>query len=402
MYNAQIEGSLNPPRSPSQILSSGRYDDVVVWKGDYSRVGPKKRALFFKTDLKDHPATAYLILSTEEVEQEVRGLMVSVAMFGLLFVAAGIALSVWLAGLITNPINILVRDMDIVSRGDLNHEARPHSSDEIGLLATAFNRMTRNLKEAQERQREADRINSELNMAKEIAASLLPTKIPSMPGYDIFATYVSAKEVGGDYYDFIPVDRTHLAFVAADASGKGIGAALIMANARAALRMLCVGNLSAADVLSKTNAVVTRDIKRGTFITVFYALLDVPNRELTVSSAGHDPMIVYRAATGRCESYNPNCVAIGFDPGPIFDRNVKEEKVKLYKGDRVVLYTDGVVECMNENNEQWGFENLNAFVREHANMKSRDFVRALERALAGHQGSAEQHDDITIVTFRVE
>jgi sigma-B regulation protein RsbU (phosphoserine phosphatase) len=328
--------------------------------------------------------------------------MVRTAIFGLLFVAAGIALSVWLAGLITHPVNILVRDMDIVSRGDLEHEARPHSRDEIGLLAMAFNRMTRNLKEAQERQREADRINSELNMAKEIAASLLPFKIPSVPGYDIFATYISAREVGGDYYDFIPVDRTHLAFVAADASGKGIGAALIMANARSALRMMCVGNLSAADVLSKTNAVVTRDIKRGTFITIFYALLDVPNRELKISSAGHDPMIVYRAATGRCESYNPNCVAVGFDPGPIFDKTVREETVKLYKGDRVVLYTDGVVEAMNEENEQWGFENLNAFVRDHANMKSRDFVRALESALAQHQGNAEQHDDITIVTFRVE
>jgi phosphoserine phosphatase RsbU/P len=112
-------------------------------------------------------------------------------------------------------------------------------------------------------------------------------------------------------------------------------------------------------------------------------------------------MLIWRAATKSIEKVRPNGIALGFDKGPIFNRTVREQKVKLNPGDRVVMYTDGVVESMNERREEWTDEALDAFTLQHATAPSKDYVRLLIKALMDHQGNAEQHDDITVMTFRV-
>src|SRR6185436_1780452 len=131
----------------------------------------------------------------------------------------------------TRPINSLVEDVNTVSQGNLDHtSAVPgQTSDEVGLLAMAFNRMTKNLRDAREMERDKERLDSELNTAKAIHAKLMPEKLPQLPGIDIFTAYNCAKEVGGDYYDFIPVgDMEHLALCVADVSGKGIPGSMVM------------------------------------------------------------------------------------------------------------------------------------------------------------------------------
>ena len=393
--------------SKQEIVDLGEHGseklEIKLWWGDYNKV---EKVLFCRVPIQGSGtklnATANLILSAQQIDLEARGMIREISIFGLLFVAAGVALSLGLASLVTSPINYLVRDMDIVSRGDLNHEARPHTRDEIGLLAMAFNRMTRSLKEANVKEREVERLNSELNLAKEIHAKLMPEKLPNIPGIDPFTGYYCAKEVGGDYYDFIPVDKDHLAFVIADVAGKGIPGSMVMGMTRTILRMMASMNLSPADVLSKTNYHVARDIKRGMFVTAMYAILNVVTREMLVASAGHNPMVVWRAASKTCEMVRPNGIALGFDKGPIFNRTIREQKLKLNRGDRVVLYTDGVVEAMNEKHEEWGNDALLEFCSKHSDLKSKDFVRLMLKALDDHKGSAEQHDDITLTTFRIE
>jgi serine phosphatase RsbU (regulator of sigma subunit) len=174
-----------------------------------------------------------------------------------------------------------------------------------------------------------------------------------------------------------------------------------MGTTRTILRMMAVGNLSPADVLAKTNYHVARDIKRGMFVTCVYCILNVRTREMAVASAGHNPMLIFRAATGQLEKVRPNGIALGFDKGPVFNKTVREERVRLNKGDRVVLYTDGVVEAMNEERVEWSEEALDAFTLAHAQLPSKEFVRLLIKALDEHKGSAEQHDDITITTFKI-
>ncbi|MCZ7647957.1 MAG: serine/threonine-protein phosphatase [Planctomycetota bacterium] len=261
--------------------------------------------------------------------------------------------------------------------------------------------MTRSLKEAREQEREVERLNSELDLAKEIHAQLMPQKLPNIPGYDIFTGYYCAKEVGGDYYDFIPVDGEHLAMVIADVSGKSIPGSITMSWTRTILRMMAPLNLSPADVMSKTNYHVAREIKRGMFVTCQYAVLNVRTREMTLASAGHNPMIIFRKQTGDCELLRPNGIALGFDKGPIFDRTIREKKIKLYSGDRVVMYTDGIPESMSPQREEWGEENLVRFSRQYAELSSKEFVRLLVQTLEKHKGDAEQHDDITVTTFRI-
>ncbi len=325
-----------------------------------------------------------------------------IAFSGVLFVFIGVGACVILGRTVTQPIQKLMRDMETVARRDFDHVTRATSSDEIGQLAVAFNRMTRTLKEAEDHRKETEELEDQVGAAMEIQANLLPNKIPQIPSFDIYPYWRSAKEVGGDYYDFIPVDREKLALVVADVSGKGIPGSMVMATARTILHMVVADNPSPSDILMRTNAVVAREIKRGMFVTAMLAILDVPKKTLNVCSAGHNPMVVYRQKTGRCELINPNGIALGFDKGPVFNRTLQEKPVQLSPGDRVVLYTDGVVEAMNAQHEEFGDERFYRFVQKHARLSSKEFVTLLVKALDEHKGMAEQHDDITISTFRVE
>jgi len=381
--------------------------DVKIYWGEYGA----ERCLYFRvpvvkkaTDGEELYSAAMLILSAKEIDKQVRSLRNQLLLFGLLLVGLGVGLALGLASKIARPINALVEDINVVAKGDLDYESDVpnQTSDEVGLLAMAFNRMTRSLRDAQEKDRDRERLESELNSAKAVHAELLPKKMPQLQGIDIFTAYNSAKEVGGDYYDFIPVgDVEHLALCVADVSGKGIPGSMVMGTTRTILRMMAVNNLSPADVLARTNFHVARDIKRGMFVTCLYAILNVRTKEMILASAGHNPMLIWREGTGTVEKVRPNGIALGFDRGPVFNKTIKEERVRLQQGDRVVLYTDGVVEAMNEQREEWGDAALEDFTLRHASLPSKEFVRLLMKALEEHQGQAEQHDDITVTTFRI-
>jgi serine phosphatase RsbU (regulator of sigma subunit) len=380
------------------------YDNVECLSGIYVRGGRRIPVYQFKTSFQvgQRVGTARVVLSRSKVEEDVNSLMASALIAGALFVLAGVAVSYFLAAGIVRPVRRLMRDMDIVSRGDFDHVTKRTSSDEIGLLAMAFNDMTKSLKMAQELEVQQEKVQAELETAREIQAHLLPAKIPQLPGFDIYQAYSPAKEVGGDYFDFIPVDRENLGVVVADVSGKGVPGSMVMGSTRTVLRMLAAGNTSASDTLSQTNSIVARDMKRGMFVTALYGVLNVRQKTFAVASAGHNPMVLFRARSGKCELINPAGIALGFDKGPIFNRTVKEQTLQLYKGDRLVLYTDGVVEAMNEKQEEFGDERFYRWVQTNARGRSRDFVRSLLAELEQHRGGAEQHDDITIVTVGVE
>jgi serine phosphatase RsbU (regulator of sigma subunit) len=274
------------------------------------------------------------------------------------------------------------------------------TGEEMGKVGVQMRRMDKQLRSAKEKEKVIEHIEHDLDAARDIQANLLPPKIPQIPGYDVFPFYRSAKEVGGDYYDFFPIDSRRLAMVVADVSGKSIPGSMVMATTRTVLRLLGPQLVTASAIMQQTNAWVAKDIKRGMFVTAIFAVLDVRTREMAVCSAGHNPMVVFRERTGECELVNPNGIALGFDAGPIFDRTLQERRITLEGGDRVVMYTDGVVEAMSEEHEEYGDERFYRFVRDHARMRSKDFVLALVRDLDEHKGSAEQHDDITISTFR--
>jgi HAMP domain-containing protein len=341
-----------------------------------------------------------LFLSTAKVKESSDNVFMLTAMVLAGAVMVSLLIAWFLARGITRPVLRLVKDMSMVAAGDLDHETESKSTDEIGYLSTTFNQLTKTLKIAHEAEIEKEKLEHDLSVGREIQQTLLPKTLYKIPGYDLDAFYMSAKEVGGDYYDLIPVDKTKLGVVVADVSGKGIQGAMIMTIMRTVMNIAAVGNLSSKNCLARTNRFLSDRIKRGMFVTAYYAILDCRKHTLSFSSAGHNPMVIYRARTKTLDLLNPTGIALGFDKGPLFERTLKESETSLGPGDRFVLYTDGVVEAMNEEHEEYTDQKFYDFVMAHAEEDSKTFVHKLVSDVKKHQGKAPQHDDITIVTFR--
>jgi len=344
----------------------------------------------------------FVILSLSRINDAREALRSSILLPVLVSVLMGIGIAVWISTLITNPIKVLMRDMTEVSNGNLNHRTVARSKDEVGLLADTFERMTTALRTAHDQELQSKALEHDLAIASEIQSNLVPKRMMKVPGYDISAYYRPSKEVGGDYYDFIQVDDDNEGIIVADVSGKGVPGSLVMTMARAFIRMEAERgkNASPADTLMKANRMLAQDIKKGMFVTALYCILNKRTNEIRVASAGHNPLVVWRAASNQVELVNPNGIALGFDKGPVFERTVKEVNISLGHGDRIVAFTDGTVEAMNSANQEFGDERFYTLIRDLAPRDSNQMLNLLVKALDEHKGHAPQSDDITIVTLR--
>lgn len=243
-------------------------------------------------------------------------------------------------------------------------------------------------------------LQQDLEVASRIQKRLLPA-VPEIPGYEFGVWYQPAGQVGGDFYDFMPGDDDSVGFLVADASGKGLAGALLMVEARAMIRAMASMSASPREILSLVNRVLLHDLERGTFVTSLLAVLDPRERTLTVASAGHMPMLLWRAATGAVESVQPRGLVLGAAGDGAFDQAIGEETIRLEPGDRFLLYTDGVTELMNPVRDEFGPERLLRWMRVYAHLPSRDAVRNLADILEAHRAGQEQSDDITFLTGRV-
>ena len=302
-----------------------------------------------------------IYLDRQEIQSRKNKLLWSILGVSIVGIGLAILMAFLIGGSITRPLQTLMNDIQVISGGNFDHRPAARSRDEIGIVARLLGDMAAGLKSAQEVWLENQGRKHDLDIAKEIQENLLPKHVPRIAGYDVSAYYSPSKEVGGDYYDFFLVDKTHLGMICADVSGKGIPGSMVMMMAKALVSYEAQDNLSPRDIFCKVNRTLAKDIKRGMFVTAFYMLLDIPTARLTVASAGHNPLLLYRAATKQCTEVNPGGIALGFDKdGRLFERNMKEEVIQLQRGDRAVIYTDGVTEAMSPSNEEFGEERLQA------------------------------------------
>ncbi|RMF58626.1 MAG: HAMP domain-containing protein, partial [Calditrichaeota bacterium] len=213
---------------------------------------------------------------------------------------------------ITKPFHKLADWVRKVGHGQVDQdEIDIDSSDELGEIAQAFNEMTTKFREAQLSVIEQQRMQKELQVAQEIQQMLLPDDFPDVLGYDIASYYQSAKEVGGDLFDFMEVDEHSIGICVADVSGKGVPGSLVMTMIRTSLRLEARGNKNPADILTRVNAFVTDDIKKGMFVTMLYVILDSRERMVWFASAGHNPMILYRGKSRETYYLNPSGFPVG-------------------------------------------------------------------------------------------
>ena len=344
--------------------------------------------------------TAIVVLRTSRHARDQTSFMILLTGLGLLLTLVMATACWYSARRVTIPMRRLASDMQAIAEGDYTRRAVVRDSDELGLLAQVFNSMAERLRVARLNEKETSRLESDLAIARDIQNNLLPPQTPRVRGLDIYTSYRPAREIGGDYFDFLPVDDRHMGVVIADASGKSIPAALVMSTTRAILRFVAPGSDSAAETLTRVNAILSVDIPKGMFVSAYYLILDPLGDSMLCASAGHTPLLLARS-DGSVELLNPGGIALGFDPGPIFQRSIREQRVKLETGDRVLLYTDGVVECVNPANEEYSDRRLREFLRRNRELSSHDFVGALLADLDRHRGPADMRDDTTIVTFKV-
>ncbi|MBN2202194.1 SpoIIE family protein phosphatase [bacterium] len=318
---------------------------------------------------------------------------------------------IWLVGaagifglvfLITNPLRRLARWISAAGHGEIQDEVEFDQSDEIGEIAHAFNEITEKFRKSQENLAEQERLQKEMQVAQEIQHTLLPSTFPQIEGYEIASYYEAAREVGGDYFDFVEVDKDTLGIVVADVSGKGVPGSLIMTMIRTALRTEARGNKNAADVLARVNDFVINDMKRGMFVTVFYVILDSHNRTINYASAGHNPMILYRAQTNKSFYLNPRGFPIGLNlpDKTLFRKSIESDTIHLKEGDVLIAYTDGVTEAMNAQREKFGEERFLSVIRKGGHMQVDPLVDRIREEIKEFTGGEAQSDDITLVAIQ--
>ena len=301
-----------------------------------------------------------------------------------------------------SPFKRLANWVRALGRDEAHDEMEFDPSDEVGEIAKAFNEITEKFRKSQENLAEQERLQKEMQVAQEIQQTLLPAAFPEIEGYEIASYYEAAKDVGGDYFDFVEVDKETLGIVTADVSGKGVPGSLVMTMIRTALRTEARGNKNAADVLARVNDFVMNDMKRGMFVTVFYIILDSKNRTINYASAGHNPMILYRGSTKKSYYLNPRGFPIGInlpDPG-LFRKAIQSDMLWLKEGDVLLSYTDGITEAMNPKRERFGDERLLATIRKYGHLKADPLVDKIHDEINVFTEGYSQSDDITLVAVR--
>jgi len=321
-------------------------------------------------------------------------------------VLAAILLVLVFSYLFTRPLRELTRATEVVSTGNFDHKIVVRSRDELSNLATAFNDMVVDLRKYTEdlarTTAENERIQSELRLAHDMQQSVLPKLFPPFAqaeSIEIFARMEPARDVGGDYYDFFLVDDAHMGALVADVSGKGVAAGLFMMVVRTLLRSHAMGNLSAADAVSKVNAMIAPDNPSCMFVTLFYFVCDVETGKVTFCNAGHNPPLRLsgdRVEILTTERGSGQGVAVGI----LDDAEYSDAELVLAPGESLVLYTDGVTEPVDRNNKMYGEERMLQCIERHASSPNERICTEVYEEVIRHQEGLEQFDDITILFFK--
>jgi sigma-B regulation protein RsbU (phosphoserine phosphatase) len=272
---------------------------------------------------------------------------------------------------------------------DATSAAQTALAQEVARLTTAIGR----------EMAQRERLNSELEIAREVQEHLFPQRLPPVPGLDYGGRCRPAREIGGDYYDFLELPEGKLGIAVGDVSGKGIGAALMMASLEASLRGQASVGHDLAELMTRVNSLVYQASSANHYATSFYAEYDPRSRQLSYVNAGHNPPAILRKSAGACQVFR---LATG---GPVIgllqQGYYQQASFPLKPGDLIVLFTDGVSESMNARNEEWGEDRLIEFAKTCHGVPALEAITRILAAAEAFAAGAPQHDDMTLVVLRV-
>lgn len=278
-------------------------------------------------------------------------------------------------------------------KGDLFTDRDEHYATILGSLAgTAIQRQML-LQEYLEKQKLAQ----EMEIAREIQRSLLPKSDPSFPGFDIAGWNQPALETGGDFYDFVPLSQTRFAILLGDATGHGVGPALIISECRALTRALLTELQDVPEILDRVNDILVQDLRPQEFVTLFFGVLDVEKGSIEYVSAGHAPLFVWASQEKQCSQLEATTRPLGLFPGL---GRLPVSEMHLQPGDMICLLTDGFWEWENPEDEEFGKDRVARVIEGRAQESASLIIKELHQKAHGFARGAPQSDDLTAVVIK--
>ena len=348
----------------------------------------------------------HVTYTSEPIQQQLAESQMTILKLTGLLVLIGIIGIYLLSNYFVTPIVNITRRVRRFSSGDLETELPLEGADEFFEISNALNEMMTRLRRDRETVIERERMAKEIEVASQIQKTLLPRELPRLPGLEIDAFYRAASIIGGDLYDIFQIDAERCCLIVADVSGKGVPASLVMSMLRTVIKIHAHGAQSARTTLIQVNDYLAENMPQGMFITVLMAIYDVPSRCLNFVSAGHNPMLLYKANSKRVIRINPSGMPLGV---PVtlektFRDALEEVEVKLDEGDLFLLYTDGITEAVNRDGKQFGIERLSDLIQQTLRNGTADSIRDVSKCiideLDAYSGFAGQMDDVTFVVGR--
>jgi len=350
--------------------------------------------------MSEQEMTKIIAKPVKEQMDSMRRILISIFIV-MIFAISGIAYR--LSRKITKPILDLDKGAKVIGSGDLDYHLEVRTGDEIEDLANAFNKMTDDLKAYIENLKETtaakERIESELQIASEIQASMLPRIFPPFPDrkeFDIYATMDPAREVGGDFYDFFFIGDDKLCFLIGDVSGKGVPASLFMVISKTLLKTEGLRGYSPDEILSRVNSILYPDNDTNMFVTIFCVILDAKTGEIQFANGGHNPPLIGKDG----EDFEFIRVPEGSIVGPMPNMEYECKKLALKPNDVIFLYTDGVTEAMNPEGQLFSDERLRQCLSDLKGKDIEDIIHGVRSEIATFAQGASQSDDITMLALR--
>jgi sigma-B regulation protein RsbU (phosphoserine phosphatase) len=305
---------------------------------------------------------------------------------------------------ITNAVQNLDQGTEFVKRGDFSHRINVKSNDQLGALASSFNQMTEYVQLLVKERVKKERLEREIEIAKEVQERLFPSSAPQMEHMSLTGVCLPARMVSGDYYDFLPLGLHELGLAIGDICGKGISAALLMTNLQATLRSNVLhqsgqsganGNKSVASLVEKVNAQIHSYTSDNKFASFFYAIYDDGQKSLTYCNAGHNPPLFFTNGGVRRLTVGGTVVGI------FADSQYEQETMQANPGDLFLAYTDGIIECTNEFGEEFGENRLIEVTQQCRDLSVEEIKEKIVEQVLSWSSSEERSDDMTLVVAKI-
>ncbi len=377
----------------------------ISWNSGLETSGGDSQVLF--VELSTSKLFHNVFRTESNVSKTILGVLQIVVGFFLLVELISLIIGILLTKSITNAVYSLDRGTQFVKRGDFSHRIIVKTDDQLGALAESFNQMTEYVQTLVKERVQKERLERELEIAREVQEQLFPHKAPCMARMEITGLCLPARVVSGDYYDFLQLDLNCVGMALGDICGKGISAALLMANLQATLRsnvsifrreaasaMAMNGAGSVARVVERVNEQIYHHTSANKFASFFYAVYDDRTPALTYCNAGHNPPIFFNRC--GCQRLSTGGTVVGIFP----DADYQEETLGLEPGDLLVAYTDGIIESVNEYGEEFGEERLTRLVDENRSLSAEHLQRVIVERVLDWAFEEERDDDMTLIVAK--